>query len=150
MHNILLSLQILTYVKKESAFANGYTYYEVIANCSMVYRHLLEQGRIWEARDLISACIPAFGAKQAWRIVLDADLHSPDFFTKFLREWKADKYDLSTYLAILDILVALSQYLVTSSVLPSKKDNIVTAKRCLEQARDLAASIKENDPEYIK
>ncbi|KAE8441515.1 hypothetical protein EG329_004903 [Mollisiaceae sp. DMI_Dod_QoI] len=153
MHNILLSLEIFTHVKDESDLADWrpyLSYSKDIANYSRVYKHLLEQGRIWEARDLISACIPAFGAKQAWREVLDADLHSPDSFTKFLREWKADEYDPSTYLAILDVLVALGQYLVSSSVLSSGKDNIATAKRCLEQARDLAASIKKNDLEYIK
>jgi hypothetical protein len=148
MHNILLSLEILAYVKNESNFADEYTYTEIIGDWALVYRHLLKQGRIWETRDLILACMSAFDAKQAWRMILGADLHSPDFFTKFLREWKADKYDPSTYLAILDIMVGLSRFLLGPR--SPDKDNIVTAKRCLEQARDLAASIKENDTEFIK
>jgi hypothetical protein len=150
VHTIVLSLNILSYVEDESSLVDYYDYYRIAQDWALMYNRLLGEGRIWEVRDLISACLPAFGARRTWRKLFDVDLHSPDFFKNFLREWKVNDYDTSTYLAILDILVALGQYLVSSSDLSSKQDRITTAKRCLEQARDLAARIKENDPEYIK
>jgi hypothetical protein len=61
-----------------------------------------------------------------------------------------DDYDESTYLAILDILVVLIESMNAALRMSSPEAIISTRKKCLEHARNFAASIRQNTPESIK
>jgi hypothetical protein len=116
------------------------------------YNSLLDKGRIWELRDLISSSHPTFGGAQTWETLFSEDLFDANFPEKFLNDWgvSTQHYDESRYLATLAILVDLCQGLLSISVLSFDKDVLAIAKRCLEHARMFAACIKENDLLSIK
>jgi hypothetical protein len=114
-----------------------------------LYQSLLSDDRIWDVRDVLSASVSAFGVKQTWTKFCNT--YSPHVaISAFLKDWNLDEYDLSSYLATLDILVIFAQYLI-SQLRPGVDDNTVTnADICLQYARRFASCIKDNDLKNIK
>jgi hypothetical protein len=52
----------------------------------IVYTLLLNDGRIWEVRDLLCGSVFAFGVVETWRNFFKRDFHSKDFFNQFLED----------------------------------------------------------------
>ncbi|KAI9739959.1 MAG: hypothetical protein M1818_005015 [Claussenomyces sp. TS43310] len=142
-------LYITSYVEDSSSFMEESEIVDVWSDWSGLYQSLLAEGRIWEARDIILASLDAFGTRKTWQNLFHANVHSADFFSKFLDDWKMDEYDEATYLAALDILGVVGANLASRTI-SSDRDVIATAKRCVGYARDISIRIRENNPENLK
>lgn len=134
----------------ESNLAHYSYFSEICHNWARLYERLLDQERIWDVRDIISASIGAFGPEETWQNLFHKDIHTRGSFDKLLDDWKVDEYDACTQLAMLDIFVSLGRSFVSRLFGPTAKEVLPTAKRCLQHARDLATSIGENSPEHLK
>ncbi|KAL4745195.1 hypothetical protein BDW72DRAFT_198866 [Aspergillus terricola var. indicus] len=141
-------LKILSRIEKETDLIPE-TDFDLWANCDHLYRPLLAIGQVWDVRDLFCALIESEGANNAWNIMFRTDIHSPDALSNLLDDWNMGQYDESTYLAILDILVQISQSLSSFAFRSPTKQDLSTAERCLDHARSVARCMKENNPELI-
>src|SRR5438045_2794713 len=119
-------------------------------NWTGLYQSLVTEGRIWDARDILSAYTSAFGARKTWRMFFGIDLYSQDFFNKFLDDWTLTVYDESTYLATFDILVNLVHSLISTLRSSQEVEIVSVAELCLDHATAFANIIKQKNPENIK
>ncbi|GKZ20372.1 hypothetical protein AbraCBS73388_005684 [Aspergillus brasiliensis] len=97
------------------------------------------------------ASIEVEGPANAWNLIFGVKLGSPnEAFHKLMGDWSLHRYDESTYLAILDILVCLSRSMSSWSITIPERQDLLTAQRCLQYAQALATCLKENDPQLVK
>ncbi|PWY66542.1 hypothetical protein BO83DRAFT_439800 [Aspergillus eucalypticola CBS 122712] len=121
------------------------------SNWRYLYSTLVIEGRVWDVRDLMLASIQAEGAENAWNLIFGAELDaSNEAFRKLRDDWCLHRYDESTYLAILDILVSLSRSLSSWSISIPERQDLLTAQRCLQYAQALATCLKENNPPLVR
>ncbi|KAL4949670.1 hypothetical protein BDW69DRAFT_202693 [Aspergillus filifer] len=80
-------------------------------------------------------------------MMFNDDLSSQSPFRQLFSDWDIANYDESTYLAILDIVVAVSLSLSDYRFDVPDASDILIARRCLEVAHGLATCLKENNPE---
>ncbi|GAT23637.1 similar to An02g08790 [Aspergillus luchuensis] len=121
------------------------------SNTKSIGSVLVTEGRIWDVRDLMLASIQAEGAANTWNLIFGAELGSSNEpFRKLMDDWCLHRYDESTYLAILDILVSLSRSLSSWSISIPERQDLLTAQRCLQYAQALATCLKENNPQLVK
>lgn len=132
--------------------------FDVWSNCCTMYKDLVVQGRIWDARDLIVALLES-DPLDAWEWIFNADICSENALSQFLIDWNTQQYDASTYLAVLDILVKVATVIVTvfdpfhgSSDQEGQfnKQKQQAAELCLQHACSIATCLKENDPQLVK
>ncbi|PYI01375.1 hypothetical protein BO78DRAFT_327769 [Aspergillus sclerotiicarbonarius CBS 121057] len=143
------ALMILSQVEHEANLIPEHEF-NFWSNWCYLYKALVTEGRVWDARDIIIASIEAEGPASAWQWTFGVDLDSPaEAFSRLLADWDLHRYDESTYLAILDILVSLSRGLSSYSVSVPERKDLLTAQRCLQHAQALATCLKENSPEMV-
>ncbi|RAK98288.1 uncharacterized protein BO80DRAFT_165888 [Aspergillus ibericus CBS 121593] len=140
---IRYALMILSQVEYEANLIPEHDF-NFWSNWCYLYKVLVAEGRVWDARDIIIASVQAEGPASAWKWIFGVELDSPEAFSRLLADWDLHRYDESTYLAILDVLVSLSHCLSSYSVsIPERKD-LLTAQRYLQHAQALATCLKEN------
>ncbi|OJZ89395.1 hypothetical protein ASPFODRAFT_216082 [Aspergillus luchuensis CBS 106.47] len=147
---IRYALLILSQVERETDLIPEHEF-NFWSNWHYLYSVLVTEGRIWDVRDLMLASIQAEGAANAWNLIFGAELGSSNEpFRKLMDDWCLHRYDESTYLAILDILVSLSRSLSSWSISIPERQDLLTAQRCLQYAQALATCLKENNPQLVK
>ncbi|GLA36229.1 hypothetical protein AnigIFM63309_002147 [Aspergillus niger] len=147
---IRYALLILSQVERETDLIPEHDF-NFWSNWQYLYSALVTEGRVWDVRDLMLASIQAEGPANAWNLVFGAELDSSnEAFRKLLDDWSLHRYDESTYLAILDILVSLSRSVSSWSISIPERQDLLTAKRCLQYAQALATCLKENNPQLVK
>ncbi|OJI85402.1 hypothetical protein ASPTUDRAFT_41646 [Aspergillus tubingensis CBS 134.48] len=147
---IRYALLILSQVERETDLILEHEF-DCWSNWHYLYRSLVTEGRVWDVRDLMLASIQAEGAANAWNLIFGTELGSfNEPFRKLMDDWCLHRYDESTYLAILDILVALSRSLSSWSISIPERQDLLTAQRCLQYAQALATCLKENNPQLVK
>ncbi|GLB09648.1 hypothetical protein AtubIFM57258_005574 [Aspergillus tubingensis] len=147
---IRYALLILSQVERETDLIPEHEF-NFWSNWHYLYGVLVTEGRIWDVRDLMLASIQAEGAANAWNLIFGAELGSSNEpFRKLMDDWCLHRYDDSTYLAILDILVSLSRSLSSWSISIPERQDLLTAQRCLQYAQALATCLKENNPQLVK
>ncbi|OBT76364.1 hypothetical protein VF21_03650 [Pseudogymnoascus sp. 05NY08] len=143
-------LKVLSYLKDNSSFLPPFMYSGIWSDRPGLYKSLLSDGRIWDARDIISVSVSALGEKHTWKTFVGADIYSSTFFADFLRDWNLEEYDESSYLATLDILATLGQSFISQLRPKLNQQTIEDAKQVLELARRFSTCIKDNNPGHIK
>jgi hypothetical protein len=144
-------LQIIGYLTRHSNYySQARNYHIKTFDWEIAYPVLLKNGRIWEVRDILCGSIFAFGVVKTWRNFFEMEFYSKDFFDQFFEDWTMDDYDESTYLAILDILIVLVESINAALRMSSPEAILSTRKKCLDYARNIAASISQNTPESMK
>ncbi|KAI2908427.1 hypothetical protein CBS63078_4613 [Aspergillus niger] len=147
---IRYALLILSQVERETNLIAEHEF-NFWSNWHYLYSALVTEGRVWDARDLILASIQAEGPANSWNLIFEVELDSPkDAFRKLIGDWGLHRYDESTYLAILDILVCLSRGLSSWSISLPERQDLLTAQRCLQYGQALATCLKENNPQLVK
>ncbi|GLA87764.1 hypothetical protein AtubIFM56815_002195 [Aspergillus tubingensis] len=147
---IRYALLILSQVERETDLIPEHEF-NFWSNWHYLYSALVAEGRVWDARDLMLASIQAEGAVNAWNLIFGAELGSSNEpFRKLMDDWCLHRYDESTYLAILDILVSLGRSLSSWSISIPERQDLLTAQRCLQYAQALATCLKENNPQLVK
>lgn len=142
----LYALKILSLVEEETDLVPEYRFH-TWSNCCSMYKMLVIQDRIWDARDMITALVKSDRPVNIWQWIFNADIYSRDAVAQLFLDWSMQVYDSSTYLAILDILVSVARGL--GSLLPNEQD-LQAAELCLQHAYKIATCLKENTPRTVK
>ncbi|KAL4921487.1 hypothetical protein BDW62DRAFT_174768 [Aspergillus aurantiobrunneus] len=146
---IRYALKILSHIERETDLVPE-RHFDYWSNWAYLYKPLVQEGRIWDARDIILASLEAEGAHNTWGMIFKDSATSPSAFAQLFSDWDIVNYDESTYLALLDIIVAVSLSLAQYCFAVPDRSDILIAQGCLHQARGLATCLKENNPELVK
>lgn len=112
-------------------------------NWASVYNHLASEGRIWDFRDLFIAFKLAFGLREAVDAFFNT-LSLDEVMDMLDSDWETVTYDLSTNIALLDILGSL--------ILESNFENtsLQHYKTCLKHGEKLVQALINEHPETTK
>lgn len=116
---------------------------------TMVHKSLLSSGRVWDMRDIFCALICCYGAEKAWTLLLNKELGSHTI-GDFVESWTLGGYDVSTYLALIDVLTTLVHEIYTQIKSLSDRTKIPTGKQLLDYTQRLSNTVHVNSPTYIK
>ncbi|KAL4970499.1 uncharacterized protein BDV14DRAFT_195186 [Aspergillus stella-maris] len=146
---IRYALRILSHIERETDIVPA-NHFDQWSNWAHLYKALVYQGRVWDVRDILLASLQSDGARNTWGMIFKDDVTSPSAFNQLFADWNIAYYDESTYLAVLDIVVAVGLALCQYCFNVPDKTDILFAQRCLQPARGLALCLKENNPDLKK
>lgn len=113
-----------------------------------VTKALIAQERFWEFKDLIVE-LTNYDIEGAWLNVFLSSYGNDTPLRVLIENWTSGAYDESSYLALLDILVAFSGYPVSKQ--PTLDDKSLPAfGRILQWARQVASTIEAKSPGLVK
>lgn len=105
-----------------------------------VSKVLLAQERFWELRDLITE-IANVNIDDAWLKLFKGGYGDDSSLQGMIDQFTPGAYDESSYLALLDVLVALSGYPFSKQSF-STPDSLSASGRILQQAHQVASTIE--------
>lgn len=115
---------------------------------SPVSKVLIAQERFWELRDLITE-IANVNIDDAWLGMFMSGYGDDSSLHGTIDDFTPGAYDESSYLALLDFLVALSGYPFSKQSF-SNPDSLSASGRILHQAHQVANIIETKRPELVK
>lgn len=113
-----------------------------------VTKALIAQERFWEFKDLIVE-LTNYDIEGAWLNVFLSPYGNDTSLRVLIEDWTSGAYDESSYLALLEILVAFSGYPISKQ--PTSDDKSLPAfGRILQWARQVASTIEAKSPGLVK
>lgn len=113
-----------------------------------VTKALIAQERFWEFKDLIVG-LTNYDVEGAWLNVFLSSYGDDTSLRVLIEDWTLGPYDESSYLALLDILVAFSGYPVSKQPASDNK-SLPAFGRILQWARQVANTIEAQSPGLVK
>ncbi|RAH48741.1 uncharacterized protein BO95DRAFT_490166 [Aspergillus brunneoviolaceus CBS 621.78] len=135
------ALKILWQVERDSNLIPEH-HFDFWSNGTDLYPFLLAEGRVWDARDLMIASIEADGAANTWKWIFDLSIFAHSSFSRLLDDWNSQQYDEPTALALLDILVTVSQQFLSYAISTPSEHDLSVAHRSLQHAEPLVAMLR--------
>ncbi|KUI54942.1 hypothetical protein VP1G_02406 [Cytospora mali] len=109
-----------------------------------IYQDLLDEGRVWDFRDLYIALAYYYGPEDALLKFLGSSRGQADALDILMEDWYSDTFDESTSLALLDIMAALYPVSWSAQLGPHP-----TLRRWLEYTEKIASSLAKADADLL-
>lgn len=113
-----------------------------------VSKALIAQDRFWELKDFIAE-IANINIDDAWLRMFTSSYGDDSSLQGIIDDFTPGPYDESSYLALLDVLVALSGYPFSKQSFTGP-DSLSATGRILQRARQVASTIETKSPDLVK
>lgn len=109
-----------------------------------IYQQLLDQGRVWDFRDLFTASVNYIRPDKLLLDFYAPRLEHASLFDILVEDWSCDIFDESTSLALLDVMVAM--YPISAMDPP---DSFLPVHQWLEHTENIASLIAKTDADLL-
>ncbi|KAF7865691.1 hypothetical protein EAF04_005857 [Stromatinia cepivora] len=118
------------------------------SNWDELYTYLLCANRVWDMRDIFRQVLRVSSVETAIGMFFGTEMSLIEAIDKFIIQWRQEG-DESTDLAVIDVLVAIALEAIAHKQ-PLQRVLKQTINRCMDYARAIATSIRNNYPSSIK